>query len=1044
MRSFLIVAVGFLALSSTALPAAEPTGEKLLLGFEEEDFVRLDKAIKLTRQEGKTRRGEPYVAWQSPGGFAAIGQWLIFKGQASQGEHALGISLVTNRDYIVYSPTKIELPPEPVWYYGLLNNNWAAANGALFNTCGVFRRMFPADWSDYDLLRLDAYGLDVKQTIRIVLEDEEIGPPIVRNLTIEPGKWVTLEIDLRAAVKERGLDLARMATLAVGVSELHEKPKVEGQTTALIDNLRLAGAKTPATLPVVRDSTSHALPAYFKTSRPAPVKKPAGKPDRSPLKLDKPFQIDSDKPASVAPVGWVAAYDNQRLLVGYSHGMVSDGTARILLLQSLDGGQKWRGLDGGDKPTGLHVFNPDHGSGRGDVAGAGADVLLFNNLGCAGPNITSLRLFARKLTLGDKGWEVREMPALVDCDLRHCNSNHSIVRGPDGRLWGAYGMVGRLGTNCINLRYSDDDGLTWKSWAESKSGLVPGSLHSDKKGIGFGYTFEEPCLAPLGAGVACIWQERSGYDFVRLLWSHFDGQRWSPVEEIEQPKRTVSGSVTRPPIHAVSLGGKEIFLVSALFDGVLHYDGERWQTEPVEVPAGSRISAAGDKAIVVIGGDGKPVNKGPLVLRAWQRTSAGRWSGPVELAREDAPLSHKHDGVYVIRPGLVVQPYSPPNFVPVAWTCEGKNWVRVLRVPVADDEIDWVRARKLHDRVRQGEKLSGEDEAYYKRAKALVDAGQGPGRTAGGAPGAPTPKENLGLIPLTELGKEKYKGEVGGLYGSGSNEPPASHLALAKSAAAKIVPLDAAGRPDKAGKIVLLSIGMSNTTQEYSRFVQLANADRRKSRDVVLVDGAQGGQAAVEWADPKHLAGREGVSTWDVVERRLKSAGVTASQVQAVWLKQALIQQGRYGEFPKHAEKFAGELIKIIQMAKERYPNLRIIYLSSRIYAGYANGNLNPEPYAYEGAFAVRNVIFKQIGGDKDLNCDPTKDDVKAPVLLWGPYLWADGTKPRKSDDLVYTRDDLARDGTHPSDSGRDKVARQLLEFFTSDVTAKDWFVAKK
>ena len=54
----------------------------------------------------------------------------------------------------------------------------------------------------------------------MVLEDEEIGPPIVRNLAIEPGKWVTLEIDLREAAKERGLDLKRMATLTIGVGEL--------------------------------------------------------------------------------------------------------------------------------------------------------------------------------------------------------------------------------------------------------------------------------------------------------------------------------------------------------------------------------------------------------------------------------------------------------------------------------------------------------------------------------------------------------------------------------------------------------------------------------------------------------------------------------------------------------------------------------------------------------------------------------------------------------------------------------------------------------
>jgi hypothetical protein len=694
MRSLLCLALVTLAVllfAWTCVPALsganEPANEKLLLGFEEEEFARIGKAIKITRKEGKTKEGKPYVAWQSPGGFTALGQWVVYKGNASQGQHALGIGLVTNQQDITYSPTRIALPPEPVRYHGLLNNTWAGPSGALFNTCGVFRRVFPSDWSEYDLLRLDAYADEVKQTIRVILEDEEIGPPIVRDLTVTPGKWVTLEIDLGAAARERKLDLKRMASLAIGVTDLHEKPKGVRQHTALIDNLRLAHTKTRARLPVVRDTSSYRLPEYYRASKPRPEKLPEGKPDRSPLKLEKPIVIPTAKPALVTPVGWVAAFDNKRLLLGYHLGANRAGSTNVLLLQSLDGGQTWRGLDGGEKPSPMHVFNPDHGSGRGDVVGTRADVLLFNNLGCAGPNIASLRLFAKKLTFTGKGWELRTVPSLVDCDLRHCNSNHSIVRTGDGRLWAAYGLVGRLGTNCINVRYSDDDGISWKGWAEGKSGVLPGSIASEKKGVGFGYTFEEPCLVPFGKGVACIWQERhrtAMYSFDKVLWSHFDGKAWSPIREIKEPKRAVYSPVTRPPLHAVSVGGKEIFLVSALFDGVLHYQDGKWKEPPVKIPAGSRISAAGDKAIVVVAGVSSAANKGPVVLRSWQRSSSGRWSDPVELAREEAPLSHKHDGIYVIRPGLVVQPYAPPNFVPVAWTCEGQKGIRFLRVPVVD------------------------------------------------------------------------------------------------------------------------------------------------------------------------------------------------------------------------------------------------------------------------------------------------------------------------------------------------------------------------
>jgi len=136
-------------------------------------------------------------------------------------------------------------------------------------------------------------------------------------------------------------------------------------------------------------------------------------------------------------------------------------------------------------------------------------------------------------------------------------------------------------------------------------------------------------------------------------------------------------------------------------------------------------------------------------------------------------------------------------------------------------------------------------------------------------------------------------------------------------------------------------------------------------------------------------------------------------------------------------------MAKILQLAKESYPNLRVAYLSSRIYAGYATTPLNPEPYAYESAFSVRWLIQEQIKGDPKLNCDPAKGPVKSPLLLWGPYLWADGATPRKCDGMVWNREDLAGDGTHPSrPSGTRKVGQMLLKFFQTDPLARTWYLA--
>jgi hypothetical protein len=301
--------------------------------------------------------------------------------------------------------------------------------------------------------------------------------------------------------------------------------------------------------------------------------------------------------------------------------------------------------------------------------------------------------------------------------------------------------------------------------------------------------------------------------------------------------------------------------------------------------------------------------------------------------------------------------------------------------------------------------------------------------------------EKSGLVPLCDMGKaDRYKGEDGGLYGEGRNEAPEPHAAAARRALAQIRPLDAEGKPAADGRIVLLSIGMSNTTQEFSRFKELADKDAKRSPRVVVVDGALGGMDVEAWATSRRT---EFGTPWEGADRRLAKAGVTPKQVQAVWLKQAKIGPARSGEFPAHARELADGMRTILNMAQERYPNLRIAYLSSRTYAGYAATPLNPEPYAYESAFACRRLIREQMQGDPKLNFDPDKGAVKSPVLLWGPYLWTDGTAGRKSDGLVWAREDTAKDGTHPSDSGRLKVARLLLALFQTNPLARSWYCSE-
>lgn len=278
-------------------------------------------------------------------------------------------------------------------------------------------------------------------------------------------------------------------------------------------------------------------------------------------------------------------------------------------------------------------------------------------------------------------------------------------------------------------------------------------------------------------------------------------------------------------------------------------------------------------------------------------------------------------------------------------------------------------------------------------------------------------RTTVGHGTLPDLASGTYKGEPGGLY-SGTNDPPAAYAEAGRRAASRIVPLDAQGAPSAGGRVVVLSIGMSNTTQEFSTFVMLAKQDARKADGVVIVDGAQGGQDARVWA-------KADAQPWSVVDQRLRSAGVTGAQVQAVWLKQAVA--GPRGDFAATTKELADLLDAIVRIAAQRYPQLQQVFLSPRTYAGYATTTLNPEPYAFETAFADRMLILRSVAATN-----------VRPWVGWGPYLWTDGTRDRP-DGFVWACEDAAPDGTHPSRSGQQKVAQLLQTFFeTSPFTG--WY----
>src|SRR6266545_1180268 len=155
-------------------------------------------------------------------------------------------------------------------------------------------------------------------------------------------------------------------------------------------------------------------------------------------------------------------------------------------------------------------------------------------------------------------------------------------------------------------------------------------------------------------------------------------------------------------------------------------------------------------------------------------------------------------------------------------TVDAAKGVITLTVDGKDQEFTVTDATRIVDAANREAKDGLKNDGFKEGAAVMFKAATRDGKVVlvglklvgDAGPPAAAKFDTSKLKPLTELGKEQYQGYEGGLYPGGKNERPEAHEAAGLALAKKVQPLDADGKPADDGKVVLLSVGMSSTTQE--------------------------------------------------------------------------------------------------------------------------------------------------------------------------------------------------------------------------------------
>jgi hypothetical protein len=132
---------------------------------------------------------------------------------------------------------------------------------------------------------------------------------------------------------------------------------------------------------------------------------------------------------------------------------------------------------------------------------------------------------------------------------------------------------------------------------------------------------------------------------------------------------------------AVTVGSDEVYVSATNVHGVLRWDGQNWNKEPLEAVDGGLLTICGETVMLFTAGKANRRWQGlqwtrKSKVQCYHRSPAGEWEGPMDLTKREMTI-HEYRGI----PALVVPPYSPPQLRTRGLDRSNRTWRTSRQTP---------------------------------------------------------------------------------------------------------------------------------------------------------------------------------------------------------------------------------------------------------------------------------------------------------------------------------------------------------------------------